>query len=88
MRRVFKVRKCRRFSPQGPLPFRPLSLGSGLPFIADFKPFEGRFLCVASARSMILNHGANVPPKGHLATSGDIFGCHSSRVGVLLASDG
>lgn len=35
---------------------------------------------------MILNHGANLLPRGDLATSGDISGCHSGRGrGVLLA---
>ena len=30
--------------------------------------------------------GAILPPKGHLATSGDIFGYHNQARGVLLAS--
>lgn len=31
---------------------------------------------------MILNHGANLLPRGDLATSGDISGCHSGRGGA------
>lgn len=58
-----------------------LAHASGSPVTADSKPFEGRFSRVASTGSMILNHGANLLPRGDLATSGDISGCHSGRGG-------
>lgn len=42
-------------------------------------------LCAAKTTTVVSQPGAIWPPKGHLAISGDILGCHNWRRKALLA---
>lgn len=52
------------------------------------KCVNGILLNLSVVLNEILPHPAALPGWRHLESSGDIFGCHSWKSGVLLASSG